>query len=1071
MHRLTAWFLRNPVAANLSAALIVFLGVLATTHIRIEGFPRVPPESIVVSVNMPGATADQVDRLVTQEIERALEGLEGVRSISAQSLDGTAVVTVRRAGGHALQDVLDKVSLRVDGIADLPKEAERPVLQTDGFDFPALYVNVFGDIDAESLRLIAADVKAELLAQPELSRLKVWGIVPQELRVDIDPVKLRRLNLTVSDIHTAIQSNSLDAKAGALRTAGGTVFLRADDQALYAPDLASLPIIERTDGTVLSLGDVATVSERPVEGDYFFRFNNLPTVGMEVLVGQNENLLRISDVVNRVAESFRHRLPPGIDIAVWGDSAGYIADRLNLLKTNGLQGLALVLLILSIFLSVRLAFFVALGIPIAIMGALVVSATKWVDYSLNDVTTFGLIIVLGILVDDAVVVGESVFEARRTNRNAITGTEAGVKRVSVATVFGVLTTIAAFFPMLLIDNPLGKALAGFSGIVILALIFSLIESKLILPAHLAAVDLESRNTSALSRAWAAVQHNARLVLSAFRDRVYAPVLRQALMHRYAVLVLFLAAGVFGIGLIAQGKVKTVFFPDVPGNIITVNLEMDARAPFALTSHNIEQIRTLGETLNRELADTAQLDQPPIRALFVIVDSATTAQIVAELTPIAERPGVEILHMVKQWRERTGQLEGVAELQFTGSESVAGGFAVQLYAKDRDRLRQTSAELRAFLADIEGVHNVRDDLAGGQPELRLTLKPEAGALGFTAESLAQQIGLAYGGTRVQTVRRHNAELNVIVQHAADARDTVSDLLSAELKSAQGAWVPLTHVVKIEGRYVTGARYRFNGKQVNTVAATIDRAVVAPEEVGQAITEQLVPKLRSQYPGVEIKLSGELEEIGDIQDGLKRALWLATALIYVLMAIPLKSYWQPFVILAIVPFGFVGAAIGHSLLNVPLSILSFFGMLALAGVVVNDSLVLITRYNQARAAGSARHDALIEAGVSRFQAIFLTTATTVAGLLPLLNETSEQAQYLIPAAISLAYGELFATVLMLILVPVLIAIGSDVSSAWRWLTTGQSTPNQSRKVASVPRAQSAVNQRSNTDATGSSSAGAP
>ena len=642
MHALTGWFIRNPVAANLLMVLILFLGVQTALSIRIEGFPRIPPESVEITIEYPDATAEQVDQLVTQKVEQALEGLEGVRSITSQSENGVANVSVRRAGGAKLQAVLDRVRIRVDGLTDLPEKARRPVIEASAFNLPALYVNLHGPADPATLQTVAQRLKEELLAQPELSRLKIWGLIPRNLRIEIDPERFRHFGLTVADVTGAIRANSLDFQAGELRTDGGTIFLRADDRALYAPEYAALPVIERPDGSKVLLGDIATIEDGFLEGDFLFRMNGEPTVGMEVLVGQKENLLEISRVVRRVVKDFKPQLPPSVRATVWGDSAGYISDRLALLQSNGVQGLLLVTLILSIFLNVRLAFWVAMGIPVSVMGALAVSGSSWVDYSLNDVTTFGLIIALGILVDDAVVVGESVFEERRKTRDPIKGTERGTERVAVATVFGVLTTIAAFYPMLLIDNPLGKVLASFSGIVILALIFSLIESKLILPAHLAHVSLDENRRHLPARLWGYVQDGAQAGLTWFRDTIYRPVLTQSLRHRYAVLILFVATAAAGLGLMAKGKVHAVFFPDVPGQVITVNLEMDARAPFALTKANIDRIEAAGRELNEDLRDRADMETTPIQTFFTLIDGAGSAQIYAEMLPVAERPNVPIL---------------------------------------------------------------------------------------------------------------------------------------------------------------------------------------------------------------------------------------------------------------------------------------------------------------------------------------------------------------------------------------------------------------------------------------------
>jgi len=626
MHYLTGWFIRNPVAANLLMALIIFLGVMTTLSIRIEGFPRIPPETVSVTTLYRGAPAGQVDEVVTQKIEKALEGLEGVRSITSQSDNGISIVSVRRAGGHKLQKLLDDIRLRIDGVTELPATVKRPIIQAGGYDFPALYVNLHGQTDATTLHSLTERLREELLAQPELSRLKVWGLHAREMRIEVEPQVLRRFNMTVADTVERIRASSLDFQAGSLRTAGGNIFLRADDRAHFATQFARIPIIEQANGTSIVLGDIANVKDTFQEGDYLFRFNGHPTTGMEILVGHKENLLRISEVVHEVVDNFAHQLPPGIEATIWGDSSSYIADRLQLLRSNGVQGLLLVTLILSIFLNVRLAFWVAMGIPISVMGAMAVAGSQWVDYSLNDITTFGLIIALGILVDDAVVVGESVFEERRKHNDPIVGTEAGVAKVAVATVFGVLTTIAAFFPMLLLDNPLGKVLAGFSGVVILALIFSLLESKFILPAHLAHLDMDTQPRFWLSRFWAVLQRHAQQGLHWVRDRLYSPLLKGAIYHRYATLIVFITVATLGLGLIGLGKIKTVFFPDVPGKIISVSLEMDARSPFPLTRSNIEKVHHVCTKLNDELRERYELDESPIRAMFLLSDSAESAQL-------------------------------------------------------------------------------------------------------------------------------------------------------------------------------------------------------------------------------------------------------------------------------------------------------------------------------------------------------------------------------------------------------------------------------------------------------------
>lgn len=867
MQSAVRWFIHNPVAANLMMAFIIFLGVMTALTMRIEGFPRVPPESVQISTAFSGATVDQVDELITQKIEQALEGLAGVRSISSQSANGISIVSVRRAGGQDLQTLLDKVRLRIDGIPDLPKNAKRPVIDTDGFDFPALYINLHGDTDLATLQTLSERLKESLLAQAELSRLKVWGIQPREIRIEIEPHLIQQFALTLADVVEKIRANSMDFQAGTLRTQGGTLYLRTDNRAHFSHEFAVIPIVERPDGSVVRLGDIASIRDTFLEGEFMFRFNGELTTGMEILVGQKENLLEISAAVNKVVDVFKPQLPSGTQITVWGDSASYITDRLALLKSNGVQGLLLVTLILSVFLNVRLAFWVAMGIPVSVMGALAVAGSSWIDYSLNDITTFGLIIALGILVDDAVVVGESVFEQRRKHQDSFKGTEAGVEKVAVATVFGVLTTIAAFAPMLLIDNPLGKVLAGFSGIVILALIFSLIESKFILPVHLAHIDMESDQNRPprflLTRLWRQIQQVAQRGLTGFRDRIYVPTLAVALQQRYAVLVLFISAGIFGLGLIGLGKIRTVFFPEVPGQLIRVDLVMDARAPFQLTRRHIEHIQAAGSALNHDLQQRAGLGAPPIRGMFLIAPSAGSAQLFAELTPVAQRPEVAVMDIVHEWRERTGVLEGSTELVFSGSEDVAGGFQLRLQAKDPQQLAAASNELKAFLGEIEGISEIRDSLVTGQPELEIKLRPEARTLGFSSESLASQIGYAFGGAEVQKLRRDGSELRVLVQNAGPARDNMEDLLQTRLRSETGTWIALHSVADIDGSYVAGTVHRLNGKRVNTISAAVDRTHTSPEEIDQAVFQRFAVQLQARYPGVQLLRAGELAEMSSVK----------------------------------------------------------------------------------------------------------------------------------------------------------------------------------------------------------------
>ena len=1027
MHTLTGWFIHNPVVANMIMLLIIVGGIFTMLSMRIEGFPKLPADTIQIETSLTGAYAEQVDRLITQKIEMALEGLHGVKKIESTSLEGNSSIRVQKNEGYSLQRLLDDVRLRLDGINNLPKEADKPLISRNDVDFPALIVQLHGETDTTTLQHIGRQVREELLAQSEISKLKVWGEKRAEIRIEVRPELLEEYGLTSRDIVEKIQQYSLTFKAGTLKTEGGRIALRADNQAYHYRDFAEIPIIEKSDGSLLLLADLTNIHETYEEDDVIVRFNGQPALGMEVLIGRKENLLEIASVVKNTVDKLKKSLPPELKLSVWADWSHYITERLNLLKNSALQGLVLVFALLALFLNLKLAFWVAMGIPISVTGALAVMGSKWMDYSVNDITTFGLIIALGILVDDAVIVGESVFTERRHCHDPIKGTEKGVQRVATATIFGVLTSVVAFYPMMLINSALGKVLASFSGVVIIALLFSLFESKFILPSHLAHISLHKRKKSQWHLSiWRNVQDLFKAQLDAFKQKIYRPVLIWSLKQRYAVLVLFIAFATLGMGLIYRGKVTTVFFPDIPGQIITVTLEMDARAPYHLTLRNANHIEKIANKINEEWVSAHGLTEKPIKHILVVVKGAFSVEIYAELSPPAKRKLLGTHDIQRQWKKSLGQLEGATELTFSGSEETGGGFALQIYSKNEHSLIAASQELMAYLQGIKGVSNLRDELKKGKPEFYLRLKPEARHLGFSYETLATQIGERLGGAEAQRVQRGHQEVKVMIKEHEASRNSIADLMQMRLQSNNGQWFPLLAVANIESAYATDYISWRDGKRVNTVRATIDKGIVSPSEISQYLFDHIVPELGRRFPQVTVKAAGELEEMAIIKSGLIMALIFTFILIYALLAIPLKSYWQPIIIISVVPFGFVGATLGHLIMDLPLSVLSFFGMLALTGVVVNDSLVIMTRYNQSLAEGATTHEAQLNAGVERFQAIFLTMATTVAGLVPLMSETTEQAQYLIPAAVSLAWGEIFATTITLILVPVLIAISADVQA---------------------------------------------
>ena len=1027
MHQLSAWFTRNPVAANLLMVLILLAGLLTVSGMRIESFPRIPPRSITISVLYPGATAAQVDEGVTRKIEQALEGLPGVRRIHSVSEESFASVVVEKNTGHDLQRLLEDSKTRIDGIVGFPVTAERPIITRDEFSIFGLIVQVAGDVDEQTLQQAARLVEEELLAHPQISNLEIFGKRPYEVSIEVDNARLEAHGLSLDDVRQAVSANSLDYRAGALDSGGKRILLRADGKAFRHQDFAEIPLLTLAGGGVLRLRDVARVRDGFEEDYVRARYNGRPSVGMVINTDSKSNLLRVREAVDDVLANVQPQLPAAVRLDVWADASEYIRDRLELLRANAWQGLLIIVVLLALFLDLKLALWVALGIPISVAGTLALMGERFLNHSLNDITTFGLIIVLGILVDDAIVVGESIHQTARGAGDRVAATIAGVGKVTTATVFGAMTTIVAFFPLLLIDNDVARIFAGFSIVVIAAVLVSLVESKLILPAHLAHVDSgAARDRGRVAGAWMVLRDRIDRALETFVRAVYRPTLGFVIYHRYAALTLLAALAVLGIGLMTTGKIKMVFFPEVPGNTITVGVKMDPSSPESLTRLGADRLEAAVAMVNRRLIEEYSLSSPPIAKVMAVVVGRLDIEAYGELT----REAMDTLgtaEVLNTWRREVGELEGADDIRFSGSFETGGGFALQIVGRDETMLEQAVEAVSRRLSAVAGVHDVRSDLKGGQPEIRLRLKPEARHLGFTLADLAAQVGDGFGGYEVQRMQRADDEVKVYVRYLEERRHSLHEVLTSKVVTPDGRWVTLDSVAELEPGYGAGAIIRRDGKRTATIEATLDKRVTGAADVLRAIEEHLA-EVPVRWPGLEVRASGELEEMGEVQTGMKKAFGFIAVLIFALLAVPLRSYSKPLVIMSVVPFAFMGAAFGHLFMDLPLSILSFFGMLAATGVVVNDSLVMVSRYNQLRDDGMPLAEALLEAGCSRFRAIFLTTATTVSGLMPLMLETSEQAQYLIPAAVSLAFAELLATPVALFLIPVMLHVLHDLSS---WL----------------------------------------
>ncbi|MFI3275435.1 efflux RND transporter permease subunit [Vibrio sp.] len=1025
MSWMTKWFINNPVAANLLMMAIVISGVLAFGQLRVESFPQIAPSSISITVVYPGGTAQQIDESVTQRIEESISGISGIKQITSQSSAGVSRVVVRKTSSTDLDKLLDDIRNQVNAINGFPVQAERPQVVRNEFTNLAAFVVVSGPRTDDELQPITKQLEQALKKNPQISKVSNWGTRTPQLVIEPDPDQLKALGLSLEDLARLVEQRSLESRSGELISDKGRMVIRGDGYADDLQKLNKLVVISGSNGKI-HLGDIAKLTRGYQYSGSIVRNNGSNAIALLVSTSQTDNLLKVSEAISETLDAQRAILPADIELNTMADMAPYIEEQLFRLSENAWQGLLIVLILLGIFLEIRLAFWVAMGIPIALTGTL--AAMQWFNYSINDITLFGFILVLGVLVDDAVVVGEAIHEKRTgngsnsgnlningpSNINGKTAAWQGVHSVSVATVFGVLTTIAAFSPMLWINNELAKVLAGFSAVVIFALIFSLIESKFILPSHLAQLSVEKPSTNIFAK----VQNAAQGGLQWFNLNVYKPVLEFALSYKVASLLGFVAVISLAYGMWSNGAIRSALFPEIPGRYITAVIELEDGAPLPLQRQALLQVEQAMTQVEKGLMDDYPLQEKPVVNLLAWSDGYGEIEVTAELTneSLSLLPGNLLL---KRWRESTGQIEGAYSVKFSAAEEPAGGTFLTLSSNDRELASRVSEQLADVLASLKGVSDVYDDGQDGLPQVRLVLNQYGQQLGLTQATLAQLAGEAFGEREVHRLLENGQETKVLLQYPRDERRTLAQLQQAIIMLPNGGSVMMGDIAEFRHEQEPQVVYRRDREQVINLYWKQNRDLQSPEKTREQL-EETIESLHLQYPSVTIKAGGEFEEIGEVSDGFKSAMILTLLMIYILLAVPLKSYWQPMIIMAVIPFGFAGAIFGHYLMDLPISILSMFGMMAMTGIVINDSLVLITRFNAEYRQGVPLQKALVIAGTSRLRAIFLTTITTVCGLLPLLSETAEQAQYLKPAAVSLVFGELFATAVTLILIPVLLGL---------------------------------------------------
>ncbi|TYK67082.1 efflux RND transporter permease subunit [Colwellia echini] len=1012
-----AWFARNHVAANLLLITIVIAGLFSLSNrIPLEVFPSFETDRINVSVSLRGATPEDVEKSISIRIEEAVQDLEGVKEISSQSSEGSSQVSIEVDSGYDPREMLADIKSRVDEINTFPADAEKPVVSLATRKRDVIAVTVASIYSEKETREYAEQILDDLLKDPAITQVDLKGVRNYEVSIEVPQDKLRQYDLTIGQISAAIANSSTDVSAGNLRTQGGDILLSSKGQAYRKDEFDRIAIKTNVDGSIIRLSDIAIVSDSFEEMPVRARFNGKRAAFLDVYRIGQQSAIEVAAAVRTYINNKQSSLPVGVELSFWDDDSQIVKNRISTLTTSALQGGILVLALLTLFLRPSIAFWVFIGIPVSFMGAFIMMPIFGV--TLNIMSLFAFILVLGIVVDDAIVTGENIYTHLKTSESGEEAAIKGTQEVATPVTFGVLTTVAAFLPLAFIEGNRGALFAQIPVIVIPVLIFSLIESKFVLPSHLKNLKLRSQTTkqskfSQLQQSFADGFEHAII-------RFYQPLLKRALSHKAATLLGFVGVFLVIVALIMSGWSKFIFFPRIPSETIRASITLPAGTPFEVTNKYIVKMADKAELLRDKYIE-------PTTNKSVILNILASAggrggvtnegSVRFEITPPESRElAITSSELVREWRNLIGPIPGAESITFRAEVGRSSDpIDVQLKGNSLATLKEVSEKVKTRLATYPTVFDIADSLSNGKEELQIELTEQGKALGLTLVGVSKQVRESFFGSQVQRIQRGRDDVRVMVRLPLEERRTMADLEDIIITTPTGGSVPLSHVAKFLPGKSPSTISRIDRYRTANIIADVEKTNTNMT-VLQADLKAYLDELMVQYPGVSHSLEGEAQEQRESFGSLGWALIFVFFIIYALLAIPFKSYLQPLIVMSIIPFGMIGAVLGHWIMGMPLTIMSLLGMLALIGVVVNDSLVLVDFINKKRLEGGELMQAVLTAGASRFRPVMLTSLTTFIGLMPLLFEQSTQAQFLIPMAVSLGFGILFATFITLILVPV-------------------------------------------------------
>lgn len=1019
------WAIRNTPAMNTVVLAVLIVGTISAFMLRREVFPQFELEIVLVTVPYPGASPDEVESGICQKVEEAVRSVDGIKKVTSVAAEGAANIVIEvRSDVPSVQKVLNEIKSQVDRIPSFPDLAEEPEVQQITFRNKAISVGVIQENstapDAElQLREITEQVRDDLLLIPEISQAEIAGERKYQIDVEIPEKTLREYGLTLADVSRRIRLRNLELPGGTIRDQGETYLLRGKDKRVLGEEIAAIPLITRPDGVVLRVSDLGQVRDEFMDTTSISRINGKPGLAIDVNAASREDLLAMADAVRKYVRE--KTLPPGYAFSIWADSSIEVRDRMDLLLRNGMQGLILVFVILSLFLDLKLAFWVALGIPISLLGACAVLLQF--DQTLNMLSLFSFLIALGIVVDDAIVVGENVYTHRAMGKTPLQAAMDGTIEVVPSVFSSVATTVFAFVPMFFVTGVMGKFFAVMPLAVIAILTISLLEACFVLPCHLAH---DSGKASPLTRG---LNRGTNWALETVIRVIYQPVIRFSVRHSAITVSLAISFLLLAAALVTSGTVPSIFFPKLDAPEVISTVIFPDGTPSRITEEATERIEQAIQTINTRYSTP---DQPLVvvthRMVGVVRDNApgggqTTegshaGTVYAELVDAGLR-NVTSEQVVQEWRELVGAIAGVETLTFGSQSRGPGGkpieFKLLAAASDMRQLEQAVEETKRKLATYKGVFDVADDSTPGKWELQLKEKPRAVAMGVPLESIARTVRAAYYGEEVMRLQRGRHEVKLMVRYPEQDRKSLARFEDIRVDGGDGIQRPITELADVTVSRGYSEINRIDQKRSITISADINEKDGNAKEIVADMRAEFMPGLLEKFPGLRIRWEGQQEQDEESVRSLGIGLFVALIAMYVLLTMEFTSYGQPMVVMAVIPFGIVGAILGHWFMGLPLTLFSTLGLVALTGIVVNDSIVLVDFINSAVRSGVPLETAVLQAGGRRFRPVMLTSLTTIAGLGPILTETSFQAQLVIPMAASLCFGLMTSTVLVLVLVP--------------------------------------------------------